>query len=58
MTFKTTALAGDGVRQTRRHGHVDDAVAVLSQALRRARNRGVPKARRALRMRLLVDGRR
>src|SRR4051812_36266694 len=29
MAFKTTAFAGDGVRETGRHGHIDDAVAVL-----------------------------
>src|SRR4029453_15161292 len=29
MAFKTTALAGDGVRETGGHGHIDDAVAVL-----------------------------
>src|SRR4029453_19104152 len=29
MAFKTTALAGDRVRETGRHGHIDDAVAVL-----------------------------
>src|SRR6185503_6300462 len=29
MAFKTTALAGDGVRQTGGHGHIDDAVSVL-----------------------------
>lgn len=25
MAFKTTALAGDGVRETGAHGHIDDA---------------------------------
>ena len=29
MAFKTTALAGDGVRETGGHGHIDDAVSVL-----------------------------
>src|SRR5258705_12794435 len=29
MAFKTTALTGDSVRETGRHGDIDDAVAVL-----------------------------
>src|SRR4051812_34796373 len=29
MAFKTTALTGDGVRETGGHGHIDDAVSVL-----------------------------
>src|SRR4051794_7921400 len=29
MAFKTAALAGDGVRETGRHGHIDDTVSVL-----------------------------
>ena len=52
MAFKTAALAGDGVRETGGHGHIDDAVAAGAQAFRIARNRGAPKARRALLRRL------
>ena len=33
MAFKTAALAGDGVRETAGHGHVDNAVSVLQPSL-------------------------
>ena len=33
MAFETTALTGDGVRETGGHGHINDAVAVLKSGV-------------------------